>query len=91
MELFYLILGLAAIQPVLNSTKQFSNSSHQLNRSVSLASQIYPMRGGDGQNFHPMRMQQQGRNVGTAVPQNFDNVRNKINDLNSAIHALNPR
>ena len=49
------------------------------------------MRGGEGQNFHTMRMQQQGRNVGAAVPQNFDNVRNKINDLNSAIHALNPR
>ena len=55
-----------------------------------MANQIYPMRGGDGQNFHPMRLQQ-GRNVGTAVPQNFDNVRNKISDLNTAIHALNPR
>lgn len=83
------IKSLAAIQPVLNSTKQSSNGS-QLNRSVSLANQIYPMRGGDGQHFYPMRVQQ-GRNVGTAVPQNFDNVRNKISDLNTAIHTLNPR
>jgi hypothetical protein len=87
------------IQPIRSESL-----THQPIRSESLTHQpirsvgenIQPMRSeslslsmrSEAQNLHQIRSL--GRNIGTATPQNYDNVRGKISELNSAISALNP-
>jgi len=112
------IKSLAAIQPVLNSTKSFppmrsdarniqqmKNESRSIQPIRSDARSVQPMRS-EGRIIQPMRsesriiqpMRSESRGIqpmrsdthSIQPIRNSDNNRNKINDLNSAIHALNP-